>query len=103
MILVQIMEKVKKGGDTLYQIFTIKRKVSSRESEMHFNGCTVLFQLTIEAALTLCEACDNLRILGELHTWKRVTSEDVELLSDYIKEHNWDVKISFRDIFYPLV
>lgn len=57
--------------------------------------------LTIDAAYALCIACDNLRMLGELHTWCKVTSEDVNKLSNFIKQNNWDVKISYRDVLYP--
>ncbi|XP_014245865.1 uncharacterized protein LOC106664554 [Cimex lectularius] len=57
--------------------------------------------LTINAAYTLCIACDSLKVLGELHTWFWVSKKDVLSMAEHIKKSNWDVKLRYRDVLYP--
>ncbi|KAK9503599.1 hypothetical protein O3M35_010127 [Rhynocoris fuscipes] len=57
--------------------------------------------LTIDAAYALCSACDNLNVIGELHTWFKVTNKDVIALAAHIKKSNWNVRLRYRDVLYP--
>ncbi|XP_014270322.1 uncharacterized protein [Halyomorpha halys] len=67
----------------------------------HHGYVISLGTLTIEAAYALCDACDNIRLIGELNTWFKVSMEEVLQMAEYIKEHNWDLKISYKDVLYP--
>ncbi|KAL1132614.1 hypothetical protein AAG570_010566, partial [Ranatra chinensis] len=112
----EVLLEQKNGVQELFENSVITKLVEDKPKSLksitrlgiHIMMRTIFERLTfscgllhIDAAYTLCRECPLLTILGELETWMQVSDQDVYSMAEYIKNSNWNVKLRYRNKFYP--